>query len=258
MSKRIYICVTLLAVFGLAVTAWSLTPHKDYAEMSIKDCNECHDSSGVTLNHGAMWTKEHRLYAEKHPNNCKDCHQLSYCLDCHTGGGIDNDMHKSTSGADYMPRSHRTNFKEIHPIAAREDPRSCYRCHDARRFCEECHNKFNRNDLAFLSHRRQFSDIKLKDVGPNHSIFNAAQCPTCHPNGLVPVHQWSAAHAVEARRNLSSCQTCHPEGDVCLKCHSAMTGLRVNPHPRNWSSVKGRFGRASDNRTCLKCHTVVP
>jgi hypothetical protein len=258
MSKKIFIFVALLLVFGFTATARALTPHKDYATLDISDCNDCHRESGVTASHGVMWTKEHRLYAEKHPNNCRDCHQLSFCLDCHTGGGIDNDMHKSNSGADYMPRSHRTDFREIHPIKAREDPRSCYRCHDARRFCEECHSKFSRNDLALDSHRRQFSDIKLSSIGPNHALFNEGQCQSCHINGALPKHMWSTFHAREARRNLSSCQACHPEGDVCLKCHSAMTGLRINPHPRNWNSVRGRFQRAGDNRTCLRCHKIVP
>jgi len=258
MSKKFFILVTLLAVFSFAITAWSLTAHKEYAAMNIKDCNACHESSGVTTNHGAMWAKEHRLYAEKHPNNCQDCHQLSFCFDCHTGGSIDANMHSSTSGPDYMPKSHRTDFREIHPIKAREDPRSCSRCHDEKRFCRECHSKFAPDQLAPVSHRKQFSDIKLSAIGPNHSLFNAAQCPTCHPNSFVPTNQWSAAHAREARRNLSSCQTCHPEGDVCMKCHSAATGLKVNPHPRNWGSAKSRFGRASDSRTCVKCHITVP
>lgn len=258
MTRKLIIFASLLAVFGFVVSAWSLTPHKEYATMVIKDCNACHESSGVIFNHGSMWLREHRFYAEKHPNNCKDCHLSSFCYDCHYGGGIDQDMHASNSGPDYMPRSHRTDFKEIHPIKALEDPRSCYRCHDARRFCEDCHSRFPRNELAPISHRAQFSSINLKSVGPNHSIFNPAQCPTCHPGGALPGHQWSAGHAREARRNLSSCQTCHPEGDVCMKCHSAATGLQINPHPRGWGSTKNRFGRATDNRTCLKCHITVP
>ena len=85
-----------------------------------------------------------------------------------------------------------------------------------------------------------------------------AQCPTCHPNSLVPVHQWSSAHAKEARKNLTSCQSCHADGNVCMKCHSAVSGLKVNPHPRSWSSIKGRLSRASDNKSCLKCHLTVP
>jgi hypothetical protein len=258
MLKKLIILTILLFVSGFAIKAWSLTSHKDYATMSIPDCNNCHQTSGVALNHGAMWSKEHRLYAVEKPNNCQDCHQQSFCLDCHTGGGIDANLHASTSGPDYMPKSHRTDFREIHPITAREDPKACYRCHDAKRFCLECHNRFKPSDLAMASHRRQFSDINLKSVGPNHTIFNTEQCQTCHPNGLVPTHQWSADHAREARRNLSTCQTCHPEGDVCMKCHSAATGLKVNPHPRSWGSIKNRLGRASDNRTCLKCHITVP
>lgn len=253
MLRKTNLFIVLALVLAVPV-AWSLTSHKDYAPMSIKDCNSCHQSSGVTLNHGAMWAQEHRLYAEKYPNNCKDCHQQSFCLDCHTGGGIEADLHVSTSGVDYMPRSHRTDFREIHPIKAQEDQRSCLRCHDAKKFCNECHNKFNPNDLRILSHRRGFSDIELTQGGPKHSLFTPSMCPTCHPNSILPKNQWSAGHAREARKNLTSCQTCHPEGDVCMKCHSAVTGLKVNPHPKNWDKIKGRLERAGDNRTCIKCH----
>lgn len=254
MLRKIFLLIILLTFLSFGVAAWSLTSHKDYATMNIKDCNACHQSSGVTFNHGVMWMKEHRLYAEKNPNNCKDCHQLSYCLDCHTGGGIDRDLHVSTSGADYMPRSHRTDFREMHPIKSFDDTRTCYRCHDAKRFCEECHSKFNSNDLRFSSHRRGWSDLDLKQGGPNHSIFSPAQCQTCHPNSVLPKNQWSSAHAREARKNLASCQTCHPEGDVCMKCHSALSGLKINPHPKNWGRVSGRLKDASDNRTCKRCH----
>lgn len=253
MFKKINLLIGLVIVLLASVT-WALTSHKDFAQQEIKECNACHQSSGVVPNHGSMWTKEHRLYAEKQPNNCKDCHQQSYCLECHTGGGIDSDLHVSTSGVDYMPKSHRTDFRELHPIKALDDPRSCYRCHDAKKFCNECHSKFNQNDLRILSHRRGFSDLEVKQGGPRHSTFTAAQCQTCHPNSVLPRHQWSASHAREARKNLVSCQTCHPEGDVCLKCHSAISGLKVNPHPRNWGKISGRLKDASDNRTCIKCH----
>lgn len=247
--------ILILLILVLSVTAaWSLSSHKDYATMAIKECNSCHESSGVGLNHGAFWAREHRLYAEKHPNNCQDCHEQSFCLDCHKGGGIDRDLHVSQSGPDYMPKSHRTDFREIHPIKAKDDPRSCLRCHDAKLFCNECHNKFRPELLELESHRRQFRDIPLSSIGPTHAGFTAADCQNCHVKGFLPTNVWSAGHAREARRNLTSCQTCHPEGDVCLKCHSAVTGLKVNPHPRNWDKIKGRLERASGNRTCIKCH----
>jgi hypothetical protein len=244
----------------LSAPAWSATRHTDYSTgMEIKYCSEFHVLNDIAPNHGAFWMREHRLSADKNPNNCKDCHQQSFCLDCHQGGGIDSDLHVSNAGVDYKPKSHRTDFKEIHPIKAADDPnRACYRCHDAKNFCEACHNKFSRNDLRLVSHRRGFSDIELKQGGPKHSIFNPAQCPTCHPNSIVPANQWSAAHAREARKNLTSCQSCHSEGDVCMKCHSAVSGLKVNPHPRDWNKVKGKLAGAAGNRTCVKCHLTVP
>lgn len=252
MLRRTLFIIVFSLVFSSA--AWSLTPHGDYAGMDIKDCNACHQGNEVAANHGSFWLDEHRLYAEKQPSNCNDCHQQSFCLDCHIGGGIDRDLHVSTSGVDYMPKSHRTDFRELHPIKALDDPRSCSRCHDARGFCEECHSKFNRADLRVLSHRRGFSELEVKAGGPQHEVFTPGQCQTCHPQSLLPKHQWSASHAREARRNLFTCQTCHPGGNVCLKCHSAREGLMVNPHPRDWGDISGKLSDASDRRTCIRCH----
>ncbi|MBI3596455.1 MAG: cytochrome C [Nitrospirae bacterium] len=247
----------LLAIFmlGLGARTWAATPHEDYAKMSIPDCNGCHQSNGIAPNHGSIWVKEHRLYAEKEPSNCKACHQQSFCLDCHTGGGIDRDLHASTSGVDYMPKSHRTDFREIHPIKAFDDPNSCYRCHDQKRFCVDCHEKFNPNDLRFLSHRRGFSDIEVSAGGPQHSTFTPAQCQTCHPGSVLPTHNWTDSHAKEARRNLSSCQSCHADGETCLKCHSAVSGLKINPHPKNWGRIADRLKQYGKNKSCVKCHS---
>lgn len=254
MIRKRSLLIIALVVFGFGALAWALTEHKDYAQLEIKDCNSCHQSSGVTLNHGSFWMREHRLYAEKRPNNCQDCHQQSWCLDCHQGGGIDRNLHTSNSGPDYMPKSHRSDFREIHPIRAFDDPRSCNRCHDTKNFCDECHNKFNRNDLRVQSHRRGFSDLELRPAGPRHSLFTPDMCQTCHPDSVLPKHRWSAEHAREARKNLNTCQACHADGDVCLKCHSALTGLKINPHPRNWGRISGKLKDASNNRTCIKCH----
>lgn len=252
LKKTIYL---LVSIHVLVSFSWAVTEHTDYStEMEIKYCNECHKVNFVAPNHSSMWMREHRLLAEKKPHTCHDCHQQSFCLDCHRGGGIDRDLHISNSGADYTPRTHRSDFREIHPIKAVDDPRTCERCHDRQEFCYECHNKFNRNDLRLLSHRRGFSDLEIKAGGPKHELFTPSQCQTCHPNSVLPKHQWSSSHAREARKNLMSCQTCHPAGAVCLKCHSAVSGLRANPHPRNWGSISEKMRKASDNRTCRKCH----
>lgn len=111
----------IIVILCLSPAVWALTRHTDYAtNMEIKFCNECHISNNVAANHTSSWVKEHRIYADKKPNNCQDCHQLSFCLDCHKGGGITADLHSSQSGPDYMPKSHRTDFREIHPIKAKD------------------------------------------------------------------------------------------------------------------------------------------
>ena len=41
---------------------------------------------------------------------------------------------------------------------------------------------------------------------------------------------------------------------ICLTCHSARTGLLVNPHPKDWGDIKNRLKNASNGKTCRKCH----
>lgn len=223
-KTRIVILLVLLAASATVVWA-AMTPHREYAGMSIKECNSCHKSSGVGASHTFNWLGEHRLIADKRPNNCKDCHQQAFCMECHYGGGIDPDLHASNSGPDYMPRSHRSDWNKIHPIKAFDDPRSCTRCHDEVKFCDSCHSKVDLRpgkELRFVSHKSGSFD----------------------PLG----------HSREAKRNLLACQSCHPDGDVCLNCHSAKLGLMINPHPRDWDDIRGNLERASNKRSCFVCH----
>ena len=254
-KTRLLILVILSLLILAGSGAWAYTSHKEFSTITdFKLCNSCHQQEGVPpAVYGFQWVAEHRLYAEKRPNLCADCHQQSFCLDCHRGGGIDRNLHTSNTGVDYKPLIHRSDWRELHPIKA-SDKTLCYRCHDAKGFCNECHSKFKPEELRFQSHRKGWSDLEVKQAGPQHSVFTAAQCEACHPNSVLPKHQWSSSHAREARKNLASCQTCHSEGDVCLKCHSAKEGLKVNPHPRSWGKISGKMKKAGDNRTCIKCH----
>ena len=243
--------VALVTAVWIQVAVADKVPHKEYAAMKSDECRSCHKAEGIAPNHDADWGRGHRLLASKPVKNCAQCHDQAWCLDCHAGGGTDVAPGLANAGKNFVPRSHRSDFREIHPLKALDNPNSCVRCHESR-FCTECHSRYKPTSLQFQSHRRQFQEIKLSAVGPKHEIFNAGQCQTCHPSGMIPSHHWSAEHAAEARRNLQSCQTCHNDGDVCMKCHSARTGLKVNPHPRGWnaSSLKAK----SSSRTCAKCH----
>ncbi len=253
--KKLLICAGCLLAVGLLALRVEAEKqsHKDYATMELKECVQCHKGEGIAPTHDADWVRSHRLLASKGEKNCADCHNQQYCLDCHTGGGIDADLKTANYRANYIPNSHRTDFKEIHPIIALDNPQTCTRCHDSR-FCSECHAKFRGEDLMILSHRKGWSNLPTMAGGPIHATFNTSQCQTCHPNGGLPKQVWSADHAREARRNLQACQTCHSDGEICMTCHSARRGLMINPHPRNWNAVKDNYRSKSGGRSCIKCH----
>jgi hypothetical protein len=236
------------------------TCHLDGARSIVPDkgkvCINCHDQAFVDdvklpglKTHGPVWALNHRPFAKGNTYDCAACHQQNFCLECHKSGFADE---QGTFG-NAMINVHRSDFHVTHPIAARTNPQLCASCHE-NRFCVDCHNTFNRADLAFVSHRRGWSDLTVGPSGPAHALFTESQCQTCHPGSVLPTHQWSNSHAREARKNLATCQACHPQGDVCLKCHSARSGLRINPHPEDWDDIKGRLERASNGKTCRKCH----
>lgn len=221
----------------------------------LKVCLECHEQDfvdGVELpaldSHGPTWAFGHRVAAKSDAMNCAACHQQDLCLECHKAGFAD----EMGSFSNDLANVHRGDFQVSHPIAARTDPQLCSSCHE-NDFCGDCHNMFAPADLALDSHRRGFRDGTLN---PLHEAYSDFECAGCHPNGSVLPSSsgWSHSHAREARKNLATCQACHPEGDICLRCHSARTGLMINPHPDDWGSISDNLRRASDARTCRKCH----
>lgn len=198
--------------------------HKDYAEMKVSECNDCHKAEGVAPNHDSDWVRGHRVLASQAVKNCDQCHDQKFCLDCHSGGGSGDDLAQENSRRDFKPKSHRSDWIDIHSIKSADNPQSCRRCHD-QRYCNECHSKFPGGDLRIKSHR---------PLGPNNQSYNV----------------FAADHAAEARRNLQSCQTCHPDGDKCILCHQHG---QQNPHPRNWGSIKGVY-KDRNIKVCVKCH----
>ena len=231
--------------------------HKADAKMIVPakaDCLECHDedfyaevSFSGTSTHGPIWSMEHRAPVKAKTIDCSACHEQAYCMECHKAG-FDDEMGDFGNN---MINVHRSEFHVSHPIAARTNPQLCSSCHE-NSFCTDCHARFAPEDLAIKSHRKGWSMISVS--GAEHENFTEDMCQICHVDSVLPAHEWSNTHAREARKNLATCQACHPEGDTCLTCHSARTGLRVNPHPKDWDDMKDRLRDASDNRTCKKCH----
>jgi hypothetical protein len=259
----------LFLVIGIAVaSATSQFSHLAHVEvMDLEECEFCHVQDSLNIvpdvevcekchpadylrdvefggieTHTSFWYESHKNFARREAaaelkTQCDKCHQESFCLDCHRGSFPDENLEANI---------HRSEYLVTHPIMARGDSRSCASCHEER-FCTDCHNRFNRNELRLESHRRSWSD--LPGLGPPHSTFDVDDCDLCHP-GVATSHVWSSNHAREARRDLQLCQSCHERAEVCITCHSARTGLRVNPHPGGWNDIKDNI----DQRVCRRCH----
>lgn len=223
--------VLIFALLGLGLIclqqksyAEKKTSHVEYRDMAMKECASCHANEGIANSHDADVVRSHRLTAGTAGNNCSQCHDQKWCLDCHKGGGSGADPAQGSFGRDYKPNSHRSDFISIHPLKAQGNPQQCYRCHDAAAFCNSCHSRFPTGSMRIKSHL---------------------------PSGSGQSFIWSSEHASEARRNLQSCQSCHQDGDVCLRCHSAKSGGRINPHPGNF---KGRNISSRTSKNCRVCH----
>ncbi|WP_432821118.1 cytochrome c3 family protein [Trichloromonas sp.] len=279
MTRRVLLTIVLLLAAGTQVWAAGFN-HNDHvneyvdgagcdtchvagAESIVPDtavCLECHDEELIgslslpePRTHGPVWALNHRAEAKGSAIDCAMCHEQSYCLDCHKAGFA----HEQGAFGNNMSNVHRSDFHVTHPLAARSDQNLCSSCHEPDS-CTECHDRFRlRGDgIGSPSHRRTF------DLGFNTSMddhpTNSTQCDDCHlQTSVAPsFHDWEIGHAREARRSLSTCQACHPDGDVCLKCHSARSGIvpRFNPHGNDWSDRKGRLKDASNGKTCRRCH----
>lgn len=227
-----------------------------------KVCLDCHDKNEVadvnlrqSKTHGPVWALNHRAEAKGNAIDCAACHSQKYCLECHKSGFAD----EMGEFGNNMINVHRDDFQMSHPIAARTDQNLCSSCHEVR-FCSDCHDdwRFRTGDIGSPSHRRSFGlGFDQSDIDAIHAGIESSQCDSCHLQSSVApdFHSWSIGHAREARKSLITCQACHPDGDVCLSCHSAKGGAGgYNPHPKDWSDFKNRLDRASNGRTCRKCH----
>ncbi|OGR08402.1 MAG: cytochrome C [Deltaproteobacteria bacterium RIFOXYD12_FULL_50_9] len=234
-------------------------PDAESIKPDSKVCLECHDQEFIDKvvfpglkTHDLTWPMNHRNEVKAKTMDCAACHEQKFCLECHQAGFGDQAGKFSTS----LINVHRSDFHVSHPLTARANPQLCISCHEMK-YCSNCHERFAPADLAILSHRRGWSDLGGINA---HGQFTADQCQNCHPHNsvlnetLLPSHNWSNVHAREARKNLMTCQACHPQGDVCMKCHSAVSGLQINPHPRDWDKIQTRISKASDGRVCRKCH----
>lgn len=289
MTRKLILTIVLLMTAGV-VSAWAAsfehkahleeylpgescaTCHLPEAPSIVPDsevCLACHDQAtvdavtlGNNITHGPVWALNHRQEAKGVTANCASCHEQSDCLDCHKAGFAD----EMGSFSNNMINVHRSDFYVTHPLAARGDQRLCASCHESE-YCSSCHDewRFRTGNIGSPSHRKTFGlgfeDADFDAIHQpllNSNVEDASlQCDSCHLQSSVApdFHDWSIGHAREARRSLASCQACHPDGDTCLKCHSARGGaIGVSPHGDDWGDIKGNLNKASNGKTCRRCH----
>jgi hypothetical protein len=120
------------------------------------------------------------------------------------------------------PGYHPVNFVLRHGAEAFAAQTVCTDCHTTEIFCRECHAQSGAGVSGFAK----------------GNAFHDAQ------------PDWLLAHGQAARLGMEECASCH-EQNSCLRCHSAKSGWRINPHGPGFDP-----GRVADRSqmSCAICH----
>ncbi len=205
------------------------------------------------------------------PSTCLGCHAPETeshlapetpCSTCHVPAAKAPFSNKGMSGLP-RPASHRFgDFSRSHRSAAATSPDYCAVCH-TESTCTSCHDGQGSpafHPLNFLASHAPEAYGRINDCSSCHST--EAFCRACHmelgmgsEGGIGGAYHnddslWILSHAVAARQDLESCVSCHQQTD-CLRCHSAQSGLGVNPHGPdfNGSGISDR-----NKAMCTLCH----
>jgi len=263
------------------------TPADVYPEFTL--CAACHDgTTGPIIEWQAPGPRESSLAFTHAPHGfgCNMCHlpggeedlaALSYpepelCLSCHAP---DTQHQVADCGFchakvttlqrtqdEAAPPFHGNGFVDNHGAAASTRQPDCASCH-AENTCTQCHDGQNSNDfhpLNFLASHGPEAYGRVSDCTSCHT--SEGFCRECHMNfglegggnSVAPFHDnqalWILSHPQAARQDLESCVSCHQQSD-CMRCHSASSGLRINPHGPDFqgSSISER-----NQAMCKLCH----
>jgi hypothetical protein len=94
-------------------------------------CGICHFDLGKIqpATHNFDWISKHAVYSKADISDCESCHSPRFCEDCHKRRDLPT------------RRFHDRNFRFVHPIEARANPRECGTCHELKSFCVKCHTE---------------------------------------------------------------------------------------------------------------------
>ena len=223
--------------------------------------------------HGSDWDQKHGAVARAGVGECANCHTQESCYGCHRvaervapiralprrtpGGAYGVDL------AGIRPADHLPDQALRHRAMAAGGDVNCGSCH-TQAYCASCHDAARApgfHGANFVQRHGQQAFASEMECASCHNtqVF----CRDCHRTlGRADTHApigkfhdaqpgWLFGHGGIARRSIESCASCHAQ-DFCLRCHSATTGWKVNPHGSRFSpSVAGK-----NRAMCLICHTT--
>ncbi len=236
---------------------------------AMQECSNCHNNQQATLecvichtntltlrpvDHSADFLTTHKSQARIDQEDCAICHTDYDCAECHEGASligfasgsnvdIQTPFGISTNGTKglILTRVHELNFRYTHPLQAQGRSLECTVCHEARNFCQECHES-------------QGIDVAGKPIW--HSVPDWGALAGMVGSG-------GGRHAELAKRDIENCTACHDtQGDdpTCLLCHmDRIPGKGNDPitHERGFANRFGEDASFHDDPSalCFACHT---
>jgi len=219
----------------------------------------------------ASWGLMHGPMAQDSIATCANCHAAPSCTGCHGVGGPALAVGLPQPGpdgpqgvviADPTPVDHSPGFIVAHGTAASTGLPNCGECH-TETYCIDCHEapsepSFHPVDFVVRHSAEAYAERTECAQCHSREVF----CRDCHTSLGVGVTRsqgnayhdaqpdWLLAHAQAARQGLEECTTCHQQSS-CLRCHSAKSGWRINPHGPDFDP-----GRVADKslQSCAICH----
>lgn len=225
-----------------------------------------HQVRDFSVTHGSL--------AADRATNCATCHDQTSCTTCHGGAthvpdpvlALSRPEAGGPKGVSIVLEGwagfHPPDFDLSHSALASSGGENCTICH-SENTCAECHDGLGSPSFHPLDFMASHGPEAFGRVSDCKSCHNAEGfCRECHigsgiegGEGLIaPFHDgqtlWILSHPQAARQDLESCVSCHQQKD-CLRCHSATSGLRMNPHGPDFdaSSMRSR-----NKAMCELCH----
>jgi predicted CXXCH cytochrome family protein len=214
------------------------------------------------------WKSQHGSAATYGIATCANCHEQTGCRTCHRESPPAVVAALPVAATDdprgvRVPRGegvHIRGFATAHAVEAAAG--TCESCH-RESFCESCHNAPTRPDFHLPNFlERHGPEVYTNDLECTSCHNTEVFCRGCHAAAGLGSRErlgtafhtsnpfWIVGHGEAARRGLEGCASCHAQ-TTCTRCHSAVSGWRINPHPPGFDASK--LSRANPV-ACRLCH----